>query len=61
MSAVDVLVVDHPLARTRLTALRDEGTEVVVCSPDVGHIAYTTRDMNVAKEGWAFLKRFHLP
>ena len=27
MSAVDVQVVDHPLARTRLTALRDEGTD----------------------------------
>ena len=27
MSAVDVLVVDHPLARTRLTALRDERTD----------------------------------
>jgi hypothetical protein len=37
------------------------GTEVVVCSPDVGHVAYSTKDMDVAKEGWAFLKRFYLP
>src|SRR5205814_1952643 len=27
MAAVDVLVVDHPLAQTRLTALRDEQTD----------------------------------
>src|SRR2546421_10922246 len=27
MVTVDVLVVDHPLARTRLTALRDEQTD----------------------------------
>ena len=27
MSAVDLLVVDHPLARTRLTAMRDERTD----------------------------------
>src|SRR2546421_7843621 len=27
MGAVDVLVVDHPLAQTRLTALRDEQTD----------------------------------
>jgi len=37
------------------------GTEVVICSPNVGHVAYSTKDMNVAKEGWAFLKRFYLP
>jgi polyhydroxybutyrate depolymerase len=37
------------------------GTEVVICSPNVGHVAYSTMDMNVAKEGWAFLKRFYLP
>lgn len=37
------------------------GTEVVICSPKVGHVAYSTKDMNVAKEGWAFLKRFYLP
>lgn len=39
----------------------DGGTEVVICGPQVGHVAYTTSDMNVAKEAWAFLKRFYLP
>jgi polyhydroxybutyrate depolymerase len=39
----------------------DGNTEVVICSPNVGHIAYSTQEMNVAKEAWAFLKRFYLP
>jgi poly(3-hydroxybutyrate) depolymerase len=37
------------------------GTEVVICGPEIGHVAYGTTDMNVAKEAWAFLKRFYLP
>jgi polyhydroxybutyrate depolymerase len=37
------------------------GTEVVICGPAIGHVAYSTTEMDVAKDIWEFLKRFHLP
>jgi polyhydroxybutyrate depolymerase len=37
------------------------GTEVVICGPEIGHVAYSTTEMDVAKEAWTFLKKFYLP